>query len=109
MNIQLIRQLVNPPYSLKANCSSLLLVIILTIHSFSRPFKVHRHNYIDSLYIIYLIIIAALHHFSLIASSKSSRAAITNMTHALVLIASILGLLPLITIIVVYLIPCCKK
>ena len=71
------------------------LVVILGIHSVFQPYKLSKHNYIETLYLVYLVIIAIFYQLALLIpklyKDKQALVASTVLTE----LTGLLGLLPL--------------
>ena len=75
------------------------LVVILGVHSLFQPYKLSKHNYIETLYLVYLVIIAIFYQLALILpriyENKQALVAFTVLTT----LTGVLGLLPLVGIV----------
>ena len=98
-----------------------LLVIILAIHSFFQPYKAHKHNYIETLYLIYLVLIAAINQLGLFitrvysegAAEEASRVYLDSVSTIVPKVFSyltlVLGLLPIIGLLLMFVYKHCLK
>ena len=98
-----------------------LLVIILAIHSFFQPYKAHRHNYIETLYLVYLVLIAAINQLGLFitrvysegAAEEASRVYLDSVSTVVPKVFSyltlVLGLVPIVGVLLMFLYRHCLK
>ena len=73
------------------------LVVILGIHSLFQPYKLPKHNYIETLYLVYLVIIAIFYQLALFIPKLYEHKQVASTV--LTILTGVLGLLPLVVII----------
>ena len=89
---------------------SFSFIIILGVHSVIQPYKEPKHNYYESLYLLYLILASVgtmvTNFFFHLQSSNSDDSVFTSI---ITFLTFVLGSLPILTVICVCCYKCCKK
>ena len=95
---------------------SFCFIIILGIHSLIQPYKEPKHNYYESLYLLYLILasvgtMVTNFFFQLLDSMQLSFDNENYISHLIIAILSfyVMASLPIVTVICVCCYKCCKK
>ena len=83
------------------------LVVILGIHSLFQPYKLPKHNYIETLYLVYLVIIAIFYHLALFFPRLYPDVVMTPKVFAVS--AGILGAFPLLGISILNVWKLCRR
>ena len=73
------------------------LVVILGIHSLFQPYKLPKHNYIETLYLVYLVIIAIFYQLALFIPKLYEDK--LEVSKGLAILTGFLGLVPLVGIV----------
>ena len=97
---------------------SFSFIIILGVHSVIQPYKEPKHNYYESLYLLYLILASVgttvtnfLFHLQFLDldTAKLSDTENNQFTSIIISLTYVMGSLPILTVICVCCYKCCKK
>ena len=100
---------------IRSTLLSFSFIIILGVHSLIQPYKEPKHNYYESLYLLYLILasvgtMVANFFIKLPVSTKLSTDNEDYITFYIIALLSLyMGALPIVTVICVCCYKCCKK